>query len=174
MCDLVTGLAAATFAINAGSAVANHQAQKKASEGNEEAAIKAMLEAWKDIGLRESQEQDAAEQTIMQADRQARLATASAQLSAAESGVAGASVDAVVQQIENEASAFKTTTRKNLDMTIAQLQREKISGRTVAQQRIAAVPPPSGFLTALQIGGAAANATNFWYSRQPTPSKGSN
>lgn len=167
MCDPLTIIAGASLAIGAGSAIASHKAQANASKANEANALQAMQESWKDISLQEVQQQDATALTIMQADRQARKADALARVSAGESGVAGASVDALLGDLSAEASAFKQTQGRNLDMTIAQLQREKISGRTVAQNRINAVPPPNPFATGLTIAGMGLDFATKIVSRKP-------
>ena len=173
MCEPATIIAGASLAINAGSQLANSSAQAKASKANKTAALQAMAEGWKDISLQEVQQQDATALTIMQADRQARKADAIARVSAGEAGVAGASVDALVNDISAEASAFKVTQEKNLDMTITQLQREKVSGKAVAQNRINAVPPPNPFAVGLTIASAGLDFATTLNSRRP-PSSGKN
>lgn len=171
MCDPGTIIAGASLAIGTGSAIANAKAQDKASKANAENARQALMESWKDISLQEVQQQDATALTIMQADKQARKADALARVSAGEAGVAGASVDALLGDLSAEASAFKMTQEKNLDMTIAQLQREKISGRTVAQNRINAVPGSNPFATGLTIAGQGLDFVSNIISRKPSKSK---
>lgn len=161
-------MAAGSFAINAGSSIAGHAAQAKASKGNKDAALRAMVEAWKDIGVREVQEMTAASEEVMNSALVAGAMGGTAKASAAEAGVDGISVHQLYDDIQTQASRSKVTIERNRDMTIQQLQREKESGRAQANQRIAAVPPPSGFLTGLQIGGAAASAGNFYLTRHPT------
>lgn len=164
-------MAAASLLLQAGGAVVGHQAQAKASKANKKEALRAMHESWKDISLREVQEQDAAQQTIMQADRQARLAAGAARVSAGESGVTGASVDALLMDIERDAAEFDATTTRNLDMTIAQFQREKSSGRAVAQNRINSQPAPNPWLTGLTIAGAGADFLGQRLANRPKAGK---
>jgi hypothetical protein len=161
-------MAAGSFAVNAGSAVAGHAGQAKASKANKDAALRAMVESWKDIGVREVQEMSAASQEVMDSALAAGAMGGTAKTSAAEAGVDGISVHQLFDDIQTQASRNKVTIERNRDMAIDQLQREKESGRAQAAQRIAAVPPPSGFLTALRVGGAAVEAGNFYYSRKPT------
>jgi hypothetical protein len=104
----------------------------------------------------------------MQADRQARSADAVARVSAGEAGVAGASVDAIIGDISRQASEFKTTQERNLDMTIAQLQQEKVGAKSTAQNRINAVPKANPFATGLQIATAGVNFGNVLISRKPS------
>lgn len=167
MCEPATIIAGASLAIGAGSAVASHKAQAKAAKANNTNALQAMTESWKDISLQEVQQQDATALTIMHIDRQARKADALARVSAGEAGVAGASVDAFLGDLSAEASAAKSTEGRNLDMTLAQLQREKISGRTVAQNRINAVPAPNLFATGLTIAGQGLDFASKIVSRNP-------
>ncbi len=167
MCDPVTIIAGASLAIEAGSAVVGASAQNKASKANAAAATTAMHDTWKSLSLRETQEQDTTQQTIMQADRQARSADAVARVSAGEAGVAGASVDALAGDISAQASAFKVTQGRNLDMTIAQLQQEKVAAKSAAQSRINSVPGANPFATGLQIATAGVNFANTIVSRKP-------
>jgi hypothetical protein len=168
VCDPISIIEGASLAIEIGSSVAGASAQNKASKANKAAAQQAMQDTWKDISLREVQEQDATGQTIMQADRQARSADAVARVSAGEAGVAGASVDALVGDISAQASAFKMTQERNLDMTITQLQREKVGAKSAAQSRINAVPKANPFATGLQIASAGVNFANTLVSRKPS------
>lgn len=161
-------LGLAGLAIKIGSELGGASAQDQASSANNAAARRAMQDSWKDIGLREVQEQDATTLTIMQADRQARSADAVARVSAGEAGVSGASVDALMGDISAQASAFKMTQQRNLDMTITQLQRDKVAAKTTAQNRINAVPRANPFATGLQIVSAGVDFANTIVSRQPT------
>ena len=167
MCEPATIIAGASLAIGVGSQVANAKEQDKASKQNKEAALAAMAESWRDLSLREHQEQDAKALTIAQADRQAREADALARVSAGEAGVSGASVDALLSDISADASRFKTTAEQNLDMTITQLQQEKRGVAAGAGNRIAASPPSNPFATALQIGALGLDFATTLTSRKP-------
>lgn len=166
MCEPATILTAASVAISAGSAYANYSGQKKAADQNKEAATNALHDSWAGLTLREGQEQSATSQSIMGIERQARDAKAIASLSAGESGVSGASVDALLSDITSQRLTAQTTERRNLDMTIEQLQREKVSGYATAASRIAGVPAPNPFLTGLQIAGSVGDAAMKMYDRQ--------
>lgn len=165
MCDPVTALAAGSFVISAGSAIGQHKAQAKASKANEAAAIASMRETWTDVGVMQTQQQDASSQTMFEADRQARGAGALARVSAGEAGVDGISVEALLGDIERKRGEFRTAEKRNLDNIITQLQREKVSGRTVAQNRIAAVPQPNSFATGLMIAGAGLEFATGYVAR---------
>jgi hypothetical protein len=168
VCEPATIIAGASLAIEVGSSIAGASAQNKASKANKAAAEQAMRDTWKDISLREVQEQDSTSLTIMQADRQARSADAVARVSAGEAGVAGASVDALIGDISRQASDFKVTAERNLDATITQLQREKVGAKSAAQSRINAVPSANPFATSLQIVSAGVNFADKIVSRKPS------
>lgn len=172
MCDPGTIVAGASLAIGVGSKIAESKAQDKAAAANKKASLAAMTEDWKALSLQEAQQQDAAQQSIMQADRQGRQADALARVSAGESGVAGASVDALLGDLSAQVSAFKTTTERNLRMTTEQLQQEKAASRAGAQSRINAMQPANPFATALSIGAQGIDfATNIIRSQPPSAGK---
>lgn len=171
MCDPGTVLAAATLAIGTGSAIAGHVAQDKAAKANKQNALAALTGTWKDLSLQEVQQQDATGLTIMQADRQARTADAQARVSAGEAGVSGASVDAVLGDISAQGSAFKQVQKKNLDMTIAQIERQKVAASVDAQNRINSVRPANPFATGLTIAGLGVDFGNTLISRKPNTKK---
>lgn len=158
MCE-PTAIALGSLIIGSASAAAQHGAQASASRANRRAAIAAMREASKDISLLQAQQTQASSRTIFEVDRQARSTAALARVSAGEAGVTGMSVEALLGDIDRKLGEFKTAEHKNLNMALKQLEREKLSGRTVAQGRIAAVPPPSPFALGLQIG---AQGLSFW------------
>lgn len=145
---------ATAAAISAGGAIAQDAAQSKASKANKANALAAMADTWRALGIRQQQEQQSAAQTIMQTDRQARTAKALASVSAGEAGVAGASVDALLTDINVQRLTADTTTERNLQMVQDQIQAEKTGAKVQAQNRINAVPSPSGLQTGLQVLGA--------------------
>jgi hypothetical protein len=157
------------FALNASAAVADHVAKDQAAKANKEAAEKSLAEVWKDITIRQSEEQDAASMSIMAIDRQARQADALARVSAGEAGVAGASVDMILNGITRDRSTAVQTTQRNAQMTMDQLQRDKLQAKTQADNQIAGVPGANPFLTGLRIAGAAANSAGQFIDRLPNP-----
>lgn len=169
MCDPLSAIAAGAFALNAGSAVAGHAAQNKAAKKNEEAAREAWSQSIKDINLLETEVRSAASQNIFQAERQARAARALARVSAGEAGVEGMSVDALEGQFERDAAEFKVATLRQAERQVRQLEREKISGRQIMQNRIATVGPANPWLTGLQIGSSALQFGYQQSTRNRTP-----
>lgn len=164
ICD-PTLIAIGSLVIGVGSNLLKHKANtssvNKANAANAAAATLSMTEASKDISLLELQQGQASGRTIYEADRQARSTQALARVSAGEAGVTGVSVEALLGDIDKKLGEFKTAESKNLDMAIDQLQREKISGRTIAQSRITATHQERPSVGALGIS-LAATGLDFW------------
>lgn len=152
MCS-VLAIAGAGLALQTASTVYSAKAQNKASERNETSALLAEREASKDISLLQQQTVDQATKTIFETDRQARSTQALARVSAGEAGVSGISVEALFGDLDRKLGEFRSGTARNLEAALASLQREKISGRTIAQQRIANVPGASPFAVGLSLAG---------------------
>lgn len=154
MCDPVSGLLAAQFVIQGGSAIAGASAQSKAAEENKESAIRAMHSAWTDIAFAQAGVRDTAAVSIFDSEKAAKVEIALRQTSAGEAGITGASADEVEAAVEREQSEFEIQTERNRDLQLAQLQREKFTGKQIAQNRIRAVQPANPFAVALRIGAA--------------------
>jgi hypothetical protein len=112
-----------------------------------------------EISLQEIEQKDSTARTIYQVDREARSTQALARVSAGEAGVSGSSVEALLGDIDRKRGEVTVAEGRNLGMILSQLDREKISGRTIAQSRIANVPKASTAATALNIGG---QFLGFW------------
>lgn len=167
MCEPATIIATIGLGLEVASAVSGNQAQKKQAKAIGKAADNSAAIDTQTISLRQVQEKDAAGQTIMQADRSARMADATARVSAGESGVSGASVDALLSDLQNQDSAFKVQTGRNLDATLDQLDREKLGVAATAANRKAGAPFPSDFATGLQIAGAGVDFAAGLIARRP-------
>lgn len=173
MCNPVAALAVTEGVVKAGSAIAGHAAQAKAASANEKAANASYLQTVQALNVRGSQEQDAAKQSIMQADRAARAADAVARVSAGEAGVAGASVDAVLTDLARRKAEATQITDRNLGATLDQLTLARQGANAERVSRIAGVPQPNPFLTGLQLVGAGVDtATTLYNYNHPTPGKG--
>ncbi len=168
MCD-PTAIAIGSLVIGVGGQVLKAKSQNDASNANKATALKAMSDSAKDISLQQAEQTAASGRTIYEADRSARSTQALALVAAGEAGVEGLSVEALLGDIDRKRGEFTTTESKNLSMVLDQLQREKVSGRTVAQSRIAAVPKANPFAVGI---GIASEGLGFWVgqiSRKPTP-----
>lgn len=154
MCDPVSiGVASAGLAVSVTGDILKAKAEKNQAKQTVASAKLASVEEVNQLSLRENQEQDAAGQSILQADRAARLNDATARVSAGEAGVAGASVDALLNDIQRQNDEFKTNTNINLQNDVGQIEEQKRAARVDAQNRINSVPFPSSLATGLQIGG---------------------
>lgn len=199
-------LAGAQLAISLGGALFGHKAQKKQANASEQAAARTLAETTRSanqaagiqnatLDLRLDQEQQAANltlaqntragaQSILAADRAARMADATARLSAGAAGVEGVSVDALTQDIaRQDATARFDTTRQvtdaartiqtNLQWTREQteLQRQGIEAdrqsRINAATNLPTSPQPSPWLTGLQIGGSVLDLMNTLQRKKP-------
>ena len=163
-------LGAAELALKVGSSLAGASAQNKAAKANRNAANIAFENTVSQINVREGQETDAATQTILSADRQARAVDAKARVAAGEAGVAGASVDALLAGILRDKLDFTATTERNLSNTVAQLETEKLGAAAARDSRVASTPGANPLLSGLQIGGALIDfGTDYWTRTRPAP-----
>lgn len=165
------GATVLTVGAKVAEAVFDHIGQQEAHDRNEKATEASRKIALADLDARWFQEQEATAQSIMGTDRQARSAEALARVSAGESGVAGASVDALLNDIERERVTAKFTAERNLSFTKDQLKRNARAVNTEAINRINAVPAPNPFLTGFRIGGSVLNAGTNLLSTLPGGSK---
>lgn len=160
-------LALSSLVIKTGSALAGHSAQAKRNAEATANANRALQQEFGDLSLAQAQETNAANLTIQQINREAMKRDALARVSAGESGVAGASVDAILSDLSRSASEAVQTTNQNLDMKIAQLDRQKDAAILAAQNRISASPKPNPFLTGLTIAGAGLDTAATIMRRKP-------
>lgn len=159
-------LSGAQTALQIGATVSQFAGAGKQAKAVKENATGAMHDAWAGLTLREGQEQAATAQSVMAIERAARAQRATAALAAGESGVSGLSVDALLNDITANELGAKQIERRNLDMTVEQLQREKVSGYATAQSRIASAPAPNPWLAALQIGAEGLDFGRTIYDRR--------
>lgn len=166
MCEPTT-IAAMTFALSAASTAASYVGQMQAAQATERAntenrnnALKAMELNWEQLDARTIQEREAAATEKANAARQVRGAKATAQVSAAESGTGGLSVDALLGDIQANYDRYASGVDTNVDYSLAQLQMEKRGARASGIDRINSAPrgqKPSLLGAGLQIGAAGLN-----------------
>lgn len=154
MCE-PTALAIGSFALTAGGEIASHKGQRKAAKENKRAALADLRIQQHDLSLRQQEEQAASAREIDQARRQGREARSFGLATAAEAGVAGLSVDALLGDILRDEVSAVETLETNTTITLDQLQRMKAGAAATAQSNINAVQGPSVGATALRIGGSA-------------------
>ncbi len=158
MCDPVAGLAIATFVIGAGSEIAGARAQGKAAKETRKAAIESAHQTWTDLGFEQAEAIEAEFLDTLQVTGAATQARSEARVAAGEGGVAGTSVETLLTDFDRKASEYATQSGRNLDRTLAQLQREKQGADRLRARRIKAARGPNPFAVALRIGGKVLGA----------------
>lgn len=166
MCDPATIIAGTSLAVGIAGDVMGANAQNKRSKQVAQAADANAVSQTRQLDVRSVQEQEATSQSILQADRQARFADAQARVSAGEAGVAGASVDALLGDIERQHAEYRQTANENLSNTLDQIQEEKVGVRANAASVKAGAPPANPFATAVQIAGQGLQFGNFLIQRR--------
>lgn len=156
-----------------GEAVAHSQAkanarvqekyQNQVYEMTKEAAAANAARQYQALYMRQQQEESAAAQAIDRTVRQAAAAQATARVTAGESGAAGQSVSALMNEYRRQELGFETTTIRNKTWAAAQTQLNAEAIRANQQAQVAsAMPRPieqPNFLGAmLRIAGHGANA----------------
>lgn len=169
MCEPTT-LAVASFAVSAGSAVASHISQQKASKAAEKSAMQNLRLQHHDLAIRQQEEMQAVSREIQAGRRRGAEARSAAKASAAEAGVGGISVDLLLGGIERDEAEYVQSLEDNAVITLDQLQRMKLGASAGAANRIAANPQPSVFGTGLTIGGAGLDLATRLKVRKPAVS----
>lgn len=152
-------LAIGSFILSLGSTLLGVKAQNDAAAANKKEAIRVARQSAHEISLQQIEQRQATTRTIFEVDREARATTALARVSAGEAGVEGISVEALFGDLDRKRAEFVGNEGRNLDLALAQLESEKISGRSLAQSRIAAVPKANPFAVGATI---AAQGLAFW------------
>jgi hypothetical protein len=159
MCE-PTALAIGSFALDAGSKIAGASAQNKAANANKAKALEALRLGNADISARSNEETAAARAQTQMSEQAAQAGIATATTSAAESGVAGQSVDALVGEVLRQQGVAADATAQNLEYQQAQAQRDRLSLVADANSQIASVPKANGLATAVGVAGAGLGFLN--------------
>ena len=149
------------LATQVGGAIAGHKAGAAAEKANREAAERARKANVRAIGLQQLETQQAASQNIFLVERQARSARSLAAVGAGESGVAGVSAQAVLDDITREAGDVNRIILKQSKQDVAAQQAAKQSQTELALGRIAQVARPSALATGLKIAGSGLSFAQF-------------
>jgi len=167
MCNPLA-LAVATFAMSAGSAVAQHQQAKaqaniqtRLHEINQVNALRDMQQQMADAGARQLQEHQKASAEIEDRKRRALMDVSTANAAAADRGVSGFTMSALLAQVMGEAGRDTSRMETNRDWTLDQLERDKQGIRASTISRMNSSTPgikPSKAALALQIGSSALNS----------------
>ena len=144
MCDPVSiGIGALSMYNSVQQQQAMSDAQDAAYEENLRASNQAKMDADRQINLQQSQEQEAAAQTMINNDLQTRVLGSRAQVAAAESG-GMLNNNAVIQDIVRQGLVANNMTSQNLGRTTAQLGEQRLGARSTAQSRINSVSKGTG------------------------------
>jgi hypothetical protein len=164
MCD-PTGISYATLAIAIASAATGYVAQDQQAtaqtnyaERARDAAREKAANDFAALGLRQSQEQAAAAEKDIQAQRQGEANAATSLVSGLEAGAAGNSFADTVSNILGRENAARAQAAAQRDMTVSQLEAEKLgvadgTQATLNSARNGTAPSMVGL--GLEIGGAA-------------------
>lgn len=159
MCEPTT-LMALQVATAGASLIAQQQAASAQSASNQrqyQNIMEARAANWNQTNLAQQQEREAAMQKMGENDLAARSATATAKVSAGESGVSGLSVDALLADIGNKQNRFDTSVATNYDRSTGAInnQRENININASSQINSLKTPAmPDYFTAGLRIGNA--------------------
>ena len=164
MCDPATILGAMT-------SIASYGEQQEQAKRNEESANAAYLSDARQLNLRQRQEEEAEAQRGQDADIQSMRDLATARTASGESGVAGLSVDALMNDILRQNLYDDTKASSNLGATKAQIAEEKEGAKAGRQSRINQMPYPSFAASALQIGGDAYESNPSYFKGLKNPFK---
>ena len=168
MCDPMT---IATTSLAVGSELAGASAQNKAAAANQRNAMEALASTYREMGFRQAEEMDAAQQQIAEASRQVRRTQGGVRAGAADAGVGGATMDALLATLEVEGSDYISSVRRNELMTVRQLQRQKSGAAIEAQNRINAMPGANPFITGLRMGSHVLGGIDRGISKKPPKEK---
>ena len=118
----------------------NKMAQKRQNTVN---ALNAGVEDQKKLNLRMTQEQDAFYQRTHETRVEAAETAAQAEVSAAEGGIGGLSIDNILLGINRDANRNLSATQTNYQNTVLQLQAENEATNTTIQNNINSVATPT-------------------------------
>lgn len=157
-------ISAGTFLLSAASSVAGFaQKQREADAQNDRYrqnylnSLAAARDQQNQTTARQMQEQEATAQKENRVVVEGAERAADVSVAAAEAGVGGLSVDALLNDVKFKTAQSRATLERNAQMTAEQLQAQKDSSVTTAQSRINSVAQasePSFAGTALEIAGA--------------------
>lgn len=191
MCEPVSiTLGALSIATSIASGIAGYQAQSQAAaeqeryqnemvlarnaqiRQNEQLAAQAYLDQSNQLRLRQSEETAAASQKMQQNSLDAAQARATARVSAGEAGVAGLSIDSLLNDYYRQEGFYNDSVRQNLEWSNRQTEEDLKGTRASAIQNVLSVTPyipdpitrPSGLAATLGIAGDVLRTTSTAYT----------
>jgi hypothetical protein len=155
MCDPITATAVAA---SVGSSIAQFAGQRQ--QAKQQAAYQAQsaaaerqraLQEQTSIRMRQAQEQEATARELEQVSRKSQEALARARVSAGEAGVAGASVQALMDDYTRQEAGYRAATLRQQELTGVGTQLGLEQAGLASQQRLIGIQQPiskPSFLTA--------------------------
>jgi len=187
MCNPIA-IGIAGIGMTAGSQIMNYMSQKGEAElqneanqkfldANKKAAILAAQQNEAQDTLRQSQDILAADAQLSDIDKLGKSTRSTAVVSAAEAGLTGNSVDAIINDIAVKNGVNKVRTGQNLKMKLDQVQADKQGILVDAQNNIntarqTVVRGPSIITPIFATAGAGLNTYNNYLQRQATAGNG--
>ena len=168
-------MAGASLAIGAASAVSKYSGAQEDVANQRQYQSQVALNAeiarnlsWNQLGMRQMQENDAATQALTDNQTRALKARAVGDVSAGENGVQGNSVESVARDFYMQQDKIDSTTIRNNEMSIEQLQQEKDQEQAKYAGRVAfpKTRDPSVLGLGLEIAGAGVGAYTTYDSIQ--------
>jgi len=147
-------------------ASAQAQAQNQMYKQNQKNAARAAGDAMRGTSMRQAQEQEAAAAQMFENNIAARGARATARVAAAEGGVSGSSVDALLRDFYMREDRANDRIAQNNDWTVNQLQMEKVAQGYQYVDRVNSMQkatPPSFADAALRIAASGLSAAGQYY-----------
>jgi hypothetical protein len=152
------GIAATSAAVGAASSIAGYAGQRQ--QAKQQAAYQAQsaaaeqqrsLQEQTSIRMRQAQEQEATARELEQVSRKSQEALARARVSAGEAGVAGASVQALMDDYTRQEAGYRAAVTRQQEMSALGTQLGLEQAGLASQQRLISIQQPidrPSFLTA--------------------------
>jgi len=139
---------------------AEAKAKKAAYEANKKSAIEDLHLTYADLEARKMEEGIALAQQRDLASRTSLSSLGIAQLSAAESGVAGGSVTAISNDVKRGQGEYNDSLTLQNELMLSQMDRTLSGAESQARSRIAGVEKPNAWATGLSMAGMALDTTS--------------
>jgi hypothetical protein len=152
---LLFGAAAVVQGIGA---VLDHQAQKKQAKAVRKSALKNLDLIYDDLDARAREERAAALQQQEMVELEGGALEGQTVTSAAAANVQGATVDALLKDVQRQEAQAKLTIGTNLSNTEGQIARQKRGAIADAEAQIAGAPNPSSAALGMRLAGIGLNS----------------
>lgn len=158
MFAISTAVAAAGAGLSYMGQQAQASAQADANAAQAESVRKATINQYDQLQLQQQQDRENAAQKLTETSRQAAQARATAITAAGEAGVAGLSVNALLDDITRQEMEFTDSVKHNQQRRDQQIRQEMVGVEASGQSRINSLPTPQqpSFAEALLRTGSGA------------------